>query len=58
MDEAKEPDAEDQENEQLMDHVALEHMNAYESKDREAFKDSFKALVAHTINKMCNGGEV
>lgn len=57
-DEMPAPDAEDQDHEQLMDHCALECMNAIESKNKEAFRDSLNVLMAHTLNKMCNGGEV
>lgn len=36
----------------LMDHVALECMNAIETKDKEQFLDSFRVLVADLLNKV------
>lgn len=36
----------------MMDHVALEAMHAMDRKDKEAFKDSFHLLLAHTLMKM------
>ncbi len=39
-------------NETLMDHVALECMHAIEAKDKAGFLDSFHVLVADLLNKM------
>lgn len=44
------PDAADQE--QLMDHCALECMHAIENKDADAFLESFHVLVADVMNRM------
>lgn len=38
--------------ESLMDQCAMEMMNAMESKDKGAFRDSFRVLVAHTMHEM------
>lgn len=42
----------DDDNEALMDHVALEMMNAIESKDKEMFIDCLHTLVADLMQKM------
>lgn len=38
--------------EALMDHCALECMNALEMKDKEGFRDAFHVLVADILNKL------
>lgn len=38
--------------EQIMDHVAMECMHAIENKDKSAFKDAFHVLVSDIVNKM------
>jgi len=42
----------DEDHEALMDHVALECMNAIEAKDKAAFKESFGVLMADILGKM------
>jgi hypothetical protein len=42
----------DSDHEALMDHVALECMNALEMKDKEGFRDAFHVLVADILNKL------
>ncbi len=44
--------SDDGDNEVMMDHVALECMHAIETKDKEAFLDSFHVLVADILNKL------
>lgn len=39
-------------NESVMDHCALECMNAIEMKDKAAFRDSFHVLVADILDKL------
>lgn len=39
-------------NEALMDHCALECMRAIESKDKQAFRESFHVLIADILNKL------
>jgi hypothetical protein len=36
----------------MLNHVALECMHAIESKDKDAFLDSFHVLVSDIVNKM------
>lgn len=36
----------------IMDHVALECMNAIQQNDKETFKNSFEALVSHIVQDM------
>lgn len=43
-------EVEDQEN--LMDHVALEAVNAVHLRDKAKFRDAFHVLVSHTLAKM------
>lgn len=38
--------------EALMDHCALECMNALEMKDKEGFRSAFHVLVADILNKL------
>lgn len=49
MEKPEEPMSDD---EQLMDHVAMEGINAFHNKDHTAFRDAFHVLVAHTLSKM------
>lgn len=47
------PEMKDQDDgEAMMDHCALECMNAIEMKDKEAFKQSFHVLVADILSKL------
>lgn len=41
----------DEDNEALMDHCAMECLNAMETKDKAAFKEAFHVLVADILNK-------
>lgn len=45
-------EVEDKDNEDLMDHVAMEGIHAFHNKDKSAFRDAFHVLVAHTLGKM------
>lgn len=45
-------DTDEADEDALMDHVALECMNAIEFKDKEAFKNSFMALIAYSLHEM------
>lgn len=42
----------DADQEMLMDHCGLDCVNAIHGKDIGAFRDSFHALVAHSLNKI------
>lgn len=46
----------DPDSEALLDHVALECMNALEGKDMAGFRDGIKVLIAHTLNEMTGAG--
>lgn len=46
----KSPDGDD--DDALMDHVALECMHAIETKDKQMFLDSFRVLVADILQSM------
>lgn len=48
------PEAKDDDNEALMDHMALEAMHAIEAKDPGAFRDAHHVLVADILNKLSN----
>lgn len=43
---------EGQDDEQLMDHCALECMNAIDKKDRAQFRESLHVLMAHSLSKL------
>ena len=43
--------------ESVMDQVALECMNAIETKDKESFKDAFHVLVCDVVGKMMGDKE-
>ena len=45
-------ESEDSDHEMMMDHVAMECMQALETKDKAAFKDAFQVLVADCMSKM------
>ena len=42
----------DADHEMMMDHVALEGINAFHNKEPKAFRDAFHVLVAHTLGQM------
>lgn len=44
----------DEDNESLMDHCALEAMNAIEGKDAPGFRDAFHILITDIIQKLQN----
>lgn len=48
----KAPDPEQDDNEAIMDHVALECMHAINNGDHAAFKDALHTHIAHTLTKM------
>jgi hypothetical protein len=50
--EIEEPMDMDHDNDALMDHCAMEFMNAIETGDKEAFKNAFHVLVADVLNKL------
>lgn len=50
-------DMDAQDNDELMNHCALEMMHAIESKDKQALLDSFHVLVADVLNKMLSDDE-
>lgn len=57
MDEMPEKDPD---HEAIMDHVALECMNAIQSKDKEAFMQALEVLVSDLVSRMQSpdgGGE-
>lgn len=45
-------EVEDQDNEAIMDHCALEMMHAIENKDKEMFKNAFHVLVHDIVGKL------
>ena len=47
-----EPDGDEADNEQLMNHCALEAMHAIENKDSAMFLESLHVLIADMLNKM------
>lgn len=49
--------ADHDEHEMLMDHIAMEGIHAVHNRDHEAFRNSFHALVAHTLDGMMNSEE-
>lgn len=42
----------DADNEELMDHCALETMHAIDAKDKDGFRNGFHVLVSDMLNKM------
>lgn len=42
----------DEDHEMMMDHCAMECMDALESKDKSKFRQSFEVLLADLLNKM------
>jgi hypothetical protein len=40
------------EDDELMDHVAMEAVNAVHAKDHEGFRNAFHVLVAHTLSQL------
>lgn len=50
------PEPKDPDSEALLDHVAMECMNAMESKDQAGFRDGLKVLIAHTLHEMTGEG--
>lgn len=49
---AKGGQVEGNDDEMIQDHVALECMNAIQMNDKEAFKNSFEALVSKVVRDM------
>lgn len=45
------------EDDELMDHVAMEAIHAVHNRDHESFRNSFHALVAHTLGSMSDAME-
>lgn len=41
-----------EDNEMLMDHMALEAIHAVHAKDHEKFKNSFRAMLSHHMNSI------
>ena len=37
---------------ELMDHIALEAIHAVHSRDHESFKNSMHVMIAHTLQKL------
>lgn len=52
MEQPKEAMPMDDDNESLMDHMALEAMRAVESKDHSAFRRAHQVLVGDILNKL------
>ncbi len=48
----------DEDSESLMDHCALECMNAIESKDKTAFRQAFEVLVTDILTKLSDEMEM
>lgn len=46
------PEDMDQDHEAMMDHCALECMNALESKDKSAFREAFQVLISDILDKL------
>ena len=52
------PDApEGNDDEMIMDHMAMEAIHAVHNRDHESFRNSFHALVAHTLMGMTGSKE-
>lgn len=46
------PEEKDGDQDLMLDHVAMEAIHAVHARDHEAFRNSFHALVAHTLYSM------
>lgn len=48
----KKPEDKSMDNDTVLDHCALECMNAIENKDVSAFRESFHVLIAHILSDL------
>lgn len=46
------PDEHEGDEDELLNHVALEAMHAIDAKDHEAFMPAMHVLISHTVNKL------